>query len=170
MKLRALFIVAAAGSALLSSQAVEASTASSSVRATAITLSPTPTLAPEGTLAPGQQVSVTLTAHHGTAIAPNALVWISLEATNPSGHLYELGTKTFGTLTVNGTPLQFNGNGYQYQYQVNASGVLTMTYTAATTSNLPPKAGFSDGIYAKNSDHGKGDANTLAYSTYTYTS
>jgi hypothetical protein len=169
MRVRALLIVVAAGSALLSAQAVEASTASVAVKATAFTISPSPTIAPEGSLAPGQHVSLTLTAWNGSAIDPDAKVWISFTSAWPNGHLAYGGQGAFGTLTVNSPSLKFNGNDNENQYEVSASGTLTLTFAAATTA--PPKAGFSDGIFARLTGGGKASpSNSMAYSQYTYSS
>jgi hypothetical protein len=144
MRVRALFIVAAAGSALLSAQVVHASTAAPAVKATAFTISPSPTIAPEGSLAPGQQVTLTLTAWNGSAVAPHAKVWISFVSYWPDGHLAYGGAGASGTLTVSSTALKYRND--NSQYETNASGQLTLTYAAATTP--PPKAGWSDAIHA----------------------
>jgi hypothetical protein len=161
--------LATVGSMALSSQAVEASTSSAAVKATGYTISPAITIAPKGSLGPGQQVSLTLTAYNGTAIDPHAIVWISFTSAWPNGHLAYGGASAFGTLTVNSTALRFDGNDDEYQYKVNASGTLTMTFAAATKA--PPKAGFSDGIFARATGGGKASpSNSMAYSQYIYSS
>src|ERR1017187_1991688 len=147
MRLRALFIVAAAGSALLSAQAVEASTASSSVKATAAwsgranasstipvasyTASPSP-IAPAGSLAPTTPVTITVTAYLSSgAVDPNAFIWISFGSTYPPGN---------ATLTVHSTVLNTHYfNPTVYEYRVNSAGQITMTFTAGNPS--PHKAG-----------------------------
>jgi hypothetical protein len=168
MRLRALFIVAAAGSALLSAQAVHASTAAPAVKATAFTISPSPDIAPEGSLAPGQQVSLTLTAWNGSAVDPHARVWIAFVSFFPDGHLAYGGAGAYGTLAVSSTALKYSGGGDAYLYQANASGQLTLTYASAATQQ-PPKAGWSDAIIA-NTIPAKPHSviGTMAYSEYVY--
>jgi hypothetical protein len=143
--------------------------AASSIPATSFQMTPAPSIAPEGTLAPGQEVTITLTAYAGNAIDPHALVWISFTSTWPNGHLAYGGQRAFGILTVNSPARKFNANDNEHQYQVSAAGTLTMTFAAATTA--PPKAGFSDGIYARTTPGGKASTeNALAYTLYTYSS
>jgi hypothetical protein len=136
------------------------------IPATAITISPSPTIASEGSLAPGQQVTVTLTAYDSFGIDPSARVWISFVSYWPDGHLAYSGASAYGTLTVNGTALHLSGNGNAFEYQVNASGQLTLTYTAATTP--PPTAGWSDAILAGDYVAPRTLGNWMTYSEYVY--
>ena len=135
---------------------------------TAITISPSLTIAPEGSLAPGQQVTLTLTAYDNLGIDPNARVWIEFVSYWPDGHLAYSGTGAYGTLTVSSSALKSGEGINAAQYQTNASGQLTLTYTAATTP--PPSAGWSDAIIADIAPvrQPDGPSGAMAYSEYVY--
>lgn len=140
------------------------------IPATAITISPSPTIAPEGSLAPGQQATLTVTAYDSLGIDPNARVWIEFVSYWPDGHLAYSGAGAYGTLTVSSTALK-SGEGINAAlYQTNASGQLTLTYTAATTP--PPSAGWSDAIIADIAPvrQPDGPSGAMAYSEYVYSS
>jgi hypothetical protein len=138
--------------------------------ATAFTISPSPSIAPQGSLTPGQQVTLTLTAYDSLGIDPNAHVWIEFVSYWPDGHLAYGGAGAYGTLTVSSTALK-SGEGINAAlYQANASGQLTLTYTAATTP--PPSAGWSDAIIADIAPvrQPQGPSGAMAYSEYFYSS